>query len=113
MEATADAFACLANPIRRRVLDELRGGPSTVEALWQRVTEFKQTSRSSFSEHLAVLRKAGMVSVSVRKTERVYELDPAGFAPVFDWVDHYEAFWSEKLDNLSRYLDQKSDYENP
>lgn len=108
MEATLDPFACLANPIRRLVLDELRNGPSTVEALWQKVTSFKRASRSSFSEHLAILKSAGMVTVTARRTERIYELNPEGFAPVFEWVDVYEAFWSDKLENLATYLDKKS-----
>lgn len=111
MEATADAFACLANPIRRMVLDELRNGPSTVEALWRKVTEFKKSSRSSFSEQLAVLRNAGMVSVTIRKAERIYELDPSGFAQVFDWVNYYEAFWDSKLSNLTNYLDHQKAHE--
>jgi len=108
MEATLDPFACLANPIRRLVLDELRNGPSTVEALWQKVTSFKRASRSSFSEHLSILKSAGMVTVTARRTERIYELNPEGFAPVFEWVDVYEAFWSDKLENLATYLDKKN-----
>ncbi len=113
MNATADCFSCLANPIRRLVLDELRNGPSTVEALWQKVSQHRPSSRSGFSEHLAVLRSARMVSVTVRRTVRVYELDPAGFVPVMDWVDQYDAFWTQKLANLSNYLEKKQPHEAP
>lgn len=108
MQAVIDPFGCLANPIRRSVLDALRFGPLNVEQLWEKVQGAKKLSRSSFSEHLGVLRQANMVSVTVRRTERIYELSPDGFAPVFDWVQVYEAFWDEKLQNLSHYLDQRN-----
>lgn len=108
-----DPFLCLANPIRRLVLDQLILGPMNVDELWTKVSKTRKLSRSSFSEHLAVLRNARMVSVSVRRTERIYELSPDGFSPVFDWVSHYEAFWDEKLTNLSAYLNKKEINEIP
>lgn len=106
MEAILDPFACLANPIRRGVLDALRGGPLTVEQLWDRVTEVKKVSRSSFSEHLQVLRQARMVAVLARRTERIYSLNQEGFTPVLDWVQVYEVFWDEKLTSLGKYLEK-------
>ena len=113
MDVTLDPFMCLANPIRRSVLDQLVLGPQNVDDLWTKVSRTKRLSRSSFSEHLAVLRNARMVNVSIRRTERIYELSPDGFAPVFDWVSHYEAFWDDKLSKLSTYLNNKEAHENP
>lgn len=113
MVTALDPFTCLANPIRRSVLDLLVQGPLNVEELWIKITRSRKLSRSSFSEHLAVLRNAQMVTVSIRRTERIYELCPEGFTPVFDWVSHYEAFWDGKLSNLSTYLDKRANHENP
>lgn len=112
MDVTLDPFMCLANPIRRSVLDLLVRGPLNVEELWTKVSLTKRLSRSSFSEHLAVLRNARMVTVSNRRTERIYNLNPDGFAPVFDWVSHYEAFWDDKLSNLATYLSNQENHEN-
>ncbi|MBL8065191.1 MAG: winged helix-turn-helix transcriptional regulator [Chthonomonadaceae bacterium] len=113
MDVALDPFMCLANPIRRSVLDHLILGPLNVDELWTKVSQTRKLSRSSFSEHLAVLRNARMVTVSIRRTERLYELSPDGFTPVFDWVSHYEAFWDDKLSNLSTYLSKKEIHENP
>lgn len=112
MDSVCDPFVCLANPVRRSVLDQLRLGPLNVEDLWQRTSQTKKISRSSFSEHLALLRKARMVTVSTKRTERIYELCSDGFAPVVDWVSVYDAFWNDKLANLSSYLDKKASHEN-
>lgn len=112
MVTALDPFTCLANPIRRSVLDLLMQGPLNVEALWGKVTQTRKLSRSSFSEHLAVLRNAQMVTVSIRRTERIYELCPDGFTPVIDWVSHYEAFWDDKLTNLSAYLSNRENHDN-
>lgn len=112
MDVTIDPFMCLANPIRRSVLDQLVLGPQNVDDLWKKVSRLKRLSRSSFSEHLAVLRNARMVTVSIRRTERIYELSQDGFAPVFDWVSHYEAFWDDKLSNLSTFLRKEQTHES-
>lgn len=53
-----------------------------------------------------------MVTVSTKRTERIYELCSDGFAPVVDWVSVYDAFWNDKLANLSSYLDKKASHEN-
>lgn len=112
MELASDPFKCLANPIRRSVLAALRQQPMSVEQLLTIAQEWKAISQSTLSEHLAVLRQAGMVSVQARATERIYSLRREGFTEVFDWVKEYEAFWDQKLDNLAKYLDKEHGVED-
>jgi len=106
MEATADAFKCLSNPIRRSVLDQLRVSPLSVEQIFSRVVAIKKISLSSLSEHLSLLKGAGMVEVEVRATERIYSLRQEGFVEVLDWAKEYEQFWDLRLNRLGDFLDR-------
>lgn len=106
MEATVDAFRCLSNPIRRSVLDQLRVSPLSVEQIFSRVMTIKKISLSSLSEHLSLLKRAGMVEVEVRATERIYSLRQEGFGEVLDWAKEYEQFWDQRLTRLGDYLDR-------
>ena len=62
-------------------------------------------SRPSISEHLKVLRDAGLVSEAKHGRERHYRLDPAPLADVHDWLSPYERFWRGRLRDLQQVLD--------
>ncbi|MEZ2372873.1 ArsR/SmtB family transcription factor [Arthrobacter sp. RCC_34] len=96
-----DVFGALANPARRRMLDALRTGPLTAGEL----TGLLALSRSAASEHLAVLREAGLVREERRGRNRVYHLKPAGLAQAGDWLKPYEQYWNRRLDVLGDLLD--------
>src|SRR5436305_2078361 len=100
--ATSDVFAAIADPTRRGLLDLLGRGDRTVLAL---AAHFAMTL-SAVSQHLRLLREAGLVSVRKLGRERVYRLNPAPLKAVADWVAFYERFWDEKLDALGRHLDE-------
>lgn len=61
-------------------------------------------SRPAVSRHLAVLRKAGLVSVHRRGREQIYRLRAEPLQELFDWVEHYREFWNEKMNALGNYL---------
>ncbi len=65
-------------------------------------------SQPAISQHLKVLRDAGLVSVQRDGRERRYALEPACLKDVYDWLAHFERFWNRKLDALGRYLDTLS-----
>lgn len=111
VEAAADAFKCLANPIRRSVLDHLRLRPMSVDQIFARIITLKKISLSSLSEHLSLLKRAGMVDVEVRATERIYSLNKDGFSEVLDWAREYEQFWDQRLSRLGGYLDRMEAHE--
>jgi DNA-binding transcriptional ArsR family regulator len=98
-----DVFAAVGDPTRRAVLDMLsRGQLSAGE-----IARPFRISRPAISQHLTVLRSAGLVSVRRQGREQIYSLRPAPLREVYDWVDHYRAFWPAKLEALGAYLREK------
>ena len=96
-------FEALAEPTRRRILDQLRDRPHTVGEL---VTTLA-VSQPSVSKHLRVLRDAGLVSAHKDAQRRVYELRPEALAELLTWVEPYRRLWAGRLDALERHLDAK------
>ncbi len=84
-----DVFSAISDETRRRLLDLLARGERPVKKL---ASSFSMT-RSAISQHLHVLRAAGLVSVRPAGRERLYRLRPARLREVSDWVSHYERFW--------------------
>ncbi|MGI5291709.1 ArsR/SmtB family transcription factor [Nonomuraea polychroma] len=105
---TADhVFTALASPARRellRLLLEEGGQPAG------RLAERFDMSRPSVSEHLKVLRDAGLVSETRKGRERHYRLEPAPLMEIRDWLSPYERFWREKLANLTKLLDEMEEH---
>jgi DNA-binding transcriptional ArsR family regulator len=97
-----NSFSVLAEPTRRRILDELLDGEHVVGELVERLG----MSQPSVSKHLRVLREAGVVTVRVDAQRRHYGLQPAPLAEVDAWLTPYRKLWSERLDALERHLDE-------
>ncbi|AJT65404.1 HTH-type transcriptional regulator NmtR [Streptomyces lydicus] len=99
-------FAALANGTRREVLRLLReDGPQPV----QQIAEHFAMRRPSLSEHLKVLRDAGLVSEERAGRQRIYRLEAAPLSEVQDWLSPYERFWRGKLAGLGELLDRIPD----
>jgi DNA-binding transcriptional ArsR family regulator len=96
-------FDVLAEPTRRRILDQLLDRPRTVGDLVATLN----VSQPSVSKHLRVLRDAGVVAASKDAQRRIYELRPEALAEVLAWVEPYRKLWSGRLDALERHLDAK------
>src|ERR687898_981782 len=96
-------FAVLAEPNRRRILDELRQGERGVGGLVGRLS----LSQPAVSKHLRGLREADLVAARVDKQHRRYRLRPAPLAEVDAWLAPYRRFWAERLDALEAHLDQE------
>jgi DNA-binding transcriptional ArsR family regulator len=101
----ADIFAALASPIRRELLGLLIDGPLPVNAL----AGHFDMRRPSVSEHLRVLRDAGLVVERRAGRQRLYQLDAAPLREVSDWLSPYERFWRDRLANLRDLLDEEND----
>src|ERR1700761_5825634 len=102
-----DLFAALANPVRRRILELLLEGPTTVNAL---VDHF-QLHRPAVSEHLQVLRNARLVRGERRGRERYYHIQPVRLAEVQEWLKPFERYWRKRMQCLSDVLDGNWDGE--
>ena len=96
------AFAVLAEPNRRRILDLLRDGERPVNEL---VTALS-TSQPAVSKHLRVLRDAGVVEARVDAQRRLYRVRPEGLREIDAWLEPYRALWNDSLDALERHLDE-------
>ncbi|SRR6266508_3362129 len=88
--AYAEALQALADPTRRSVLEQLRGGPQAVGEIAARLP----VSRPAVSQHLRVLKEAGLVTERQNGTRRLYRVDPDGLADVREYLD---GFWEEAL----------------
>ena len=100
---SGDIFAALANPVRRRILEMLLEGPSTVNAL----VEAFELQRPAVSEHLQVLRNAALVRDEKRGRERYYHIEPKRLTEVRDWIIPFVAYWRERMKALEETLDEE------
>lgn len=91
MQQTFDA---LVEPRRREILSLVRAG----ELPAGRIAEaFPDVSRPAISQHLKVLREAGLVSERREGAKRLYRFDPSGFSELRSYLD---SFWDERLEML-------------
>ena len=98
------AFAAVAEPTRREILDFLRGGSRSVGEIVERTG----LSQPGVSKHLRVLREHGLVSVRRDAQRRLYDIDPAPLAELDAWLEPYRALWNDRLDALGRHLDEEA-----
>lgn len=81
----SDAFMAISDAHRRRLLEELRRGPRTVNQL----AGLLPVSRPAVSQHLKVLLDAGLVGVRAEGTRRIYALEGDGFLGLNLWLDQF------------------------
>ncbi|HXS44169.1 MAG TPA: metalloregulator ArsR/SmtB family transcription factor [Solirubrobacteraceae bacterium] len=96
------AYAALAEPHRRQILDLLRDGERQAGELVDRL----ELSQPGVSKHLRVLREAGLVAVRADGRRRLYALRTQPLAEVDAWLEPYRAYWSNRLDALERHLEE-------
>ncbi len=95
------AFAALADPSRRRILDLLREGERPVGEL----VDHLRVSQPAVSKQLRILRDEGLVGVRPMGRRRIYALRAAPLAEVYAWLNPYRKHWTERLDALEQYLE--------
>ncbi|HEX4157029.1 MAG TPA: metalloregulator ArsR/SmtB family transcription factor [Rhizomicrobium sp.] len=86
-----NAFAALGDPTRRRILERLRTGPKPVGV----IAAGLPVSRPAVSQHLKILKEAGLVQEEAQGTRRIYHIDPRGLGPLRAWLDQ---FWDQALE---------------
>lgn len=95
-----DAFAALADPTRRRIVAFLARG----ERPAGEIASTMRISPPAVSQHMAVLKEAGLVRVRPQAQKRFYALAPEGIREIEAWVAEIRAFWAPKLDALEAAL---------
>jgi DNA-binding transcriptional ArsR family regulator len=94
------AFAALADPTRRRIVEML----ATRELAAGEIARRFDMTPPAVSQHLRLLRDAGLVHVRRDAQRRIYALDPRGLAELDAWIARYRRFWHDRLDTLEREL---------
>ena len=102
MANTSRAFVALGDPTRRLILERLARRPMPVG----RLAAGMAVTRPAVSQHLKVLRRAGLVSGSPEGTRRVYRIDPRGIDAMRTYLDR---FWDRALAALKVAAEQESD----
>src|SRR5262245_1098407 len=94
-------FAALSDPTRRKVFERLQAGGRSVGEIAQKLP----VSRPAVSQHLKVLKQAGLVTDRADGTRRVYFIDPQGLAAVRKWLDQ---FWDVALAAYAEEVERSS-----
>ena len=95
-----DPFSAIADPTRRRILERLAPGPL---ASGEIASGFRVTP-SAVSQHLKVLKSAGLVRVRSEAQRRIYELDPRGVEALAGWAEGIRRHWAGRLNALEAEL---------
>ena len=93
-------FSALGDPTRRAVVKRLSGGPAPVTEL---ASGFKM-ALPSFTQHLSVLEKCGLVRSRKRGRVRTYYLVPGPLEKAESWLTEQRSLWEKRLDQLDSYL---------
>jgi DNA-binding transcriptional ArsR family regulator len=94
----------LADPTRRSVFEQLRAGPRSVGQL----ADGLPVSRPAVSQHLRVLKGAGLVTDEQQGTRRLYRIEPDGLAELRAWFD---SFWDAALAGFKATAESEEDEE--
>jgi len=100
--AYQNALGALADPTRRSVFERLLDGPQPVG----RIAKGMPVSRPAVSQHLKVLKEAGLVRDVQVGTRRIYSLDPEGINGLRDYLDR---FWPTALHAFKRRVEEVQD----
>lgn len=96
----AVALNALADPTRRAIFERVGAAPGAVGE----IAAGLPVSRPAVSQHLKVLKEAGLVTDTPDGTRRVYRLDPRGLGALRDWLDR---FWGDQLTAFKDFADQQ------
>ena len=103
-----DVFYALSNSTRRKVLEQLSGGPATVSEL---AAPFDMTL-PSFVQHLSVLEQSRLVKSKKRGRVRTYEIAPERFKVAENWLAERRQVWEARLDRFDQYVKQLKEKES-
>ena len=97
-----DTFVAIADPTRRSIVMSLADG----ERAFGELADQFEMSRPAVSQHLKVLRDAGIVSVRPDAQRRIYSLNTTALDEVDDWLRKGREFWAPRLDKLEQLLNE-------
>jgi len=95
-----DTFTALADPTRRQIIESLAAGETSFGELADKF----EMSRPAVSQHLKVLRDAGIVTARADAQRRIYRLNDQSLDEVEAWLGTVREFWLQRLDRLEQLL---------
>jgi DNA-binding transcriptional ArsR family regulator len=105
-QAAFKSLAALGDPTRRGIFERLAAQSAAVVDIARGLP----VSRPAVSQHLRVLKEAGLVRETAQGTRRIYRIDPRGIAAMRQWLD---AHWTAALDAFKEFADERTDREEP
>jgi len=96
------AFRALSDPTRRDILRMLQQKDMTIG----QVADNFDMTRGAVKKHLTVLSDGGLIQVQSRGRERINAFNPAGMAPIYDWLSFFDTFWDERLETLKSTIEK-------
>jgi DNA-binding transcriptional ArsR family regulator len=98
--AALQSFSALGDPTRRTIFERVAERPMAVGEL----AKDMPVSRPAVSQHLKILKEAGLVRETADGTRRIYHLDPRGIGAMREWLD---AHWARALDAFQAFADEQ------
>lgn len=103
-----DIFTALADPTRRQIIESLAAGDTSFGELADKFA----ISRPAVSQHLKVLRDAGIVAARADAQRRIYRLNGDSLGEVESWLNKVRAYWTPRLDKLEQLLGENEEGNN-
>lgn len=100
-EAITIVMRTLADPTRRAVLERITQAEEMSVA---DLTRGSGVTQGAISQHLKILKQAGLVAERPQGRNVYYRAQPEGLAPLISWMDHYAIFWRDRFSNLKNLL---------
>ena len=100
------AFAVLADPVRRCIVEQLLEQELTSGEIVNTVGNQFGISQSAVSQQLKVLRENGFAHVAIDGNRRIYSLDSTGIEQLDEWLAPFRRFWAPKFEALAKEVAQ-------
>jgi DNA-binding transcriptional ArsR family regulator len=103
MDHLSDVLTAISHPARRAIIGQLAAGP----ARFTDIAKPFDLSLNAITKHLKLLERAGLISREKQGREVLISLRPKPLRLVTGWVNEYERFWSERLDQFEGFFKEK------
>ena len=105
MDHLTDVLTAISHPTRRAIIEQLANGP----ARFSDVAEPFDTALNAVTKHLKLLERAGLIERRKQGREVLISFRGEPLREVAGWVNEYERFWNERLDQFERYFEDKKE----
>ena len=105
MDHLSDVLTAISHPTRRAIIGRLANGP----ARFSDVAEPFDTALNAVTKHLKLLERAGLIERKKQGREVFISFRGEPLREVAEWMNEYERFWNERLDQFERYFKHKKE----